>query len=89
MSQSIRRELSIPRPQEKVWRALTDASTLALWMYPNDFEPIVGHQFTFQVPSNPKVGFVGLVVRCEVLECEPPRRLFSEQSSKPDTLSNH
>jgi uncharacterized protein YndB with AHSA1/START domain len=44
-------------------------------MFPNDFAPRVGHHFTFQVPPNPKVGFDGLVVHCEVLECEPPSRL--------------
>jgi uncharacterized protein YndB with AHSA1/START domain len=44
-------------------------------MFPNDFVPRVGHHFTFQVPPNPKVGFHGLVVRSEVLECEPPSRL--------------
>jgi uncharacterized protein YndB with AHSA1/START domain len=41
-------------------------------MFPNDFVPHVGHHFTFQVPPKPKVGFDGLVVHCEVLECEPP-----------------
>jgi uncharacterized protein YndB with AHSA1/START domain len=65
----------ISQPRRQVWQALTDSATLAAWMYPNDFEPRVGHHFTFQVPPNPKVGFDGLVVRCEVLECEPPRRL--------------
>jgi uncharacterized protein YndB with AHSA1/START domain len=44
-------------------------------MYPNDFEPRIGHHFTFQVPANPQANFEGLVVRCEVLECEPPSRL--------------
>ncbi len=72
MIQSIQREVLIPQPCEQVWRALTDSASLAEWMYPNDFEPRVGHRFTFRVPPNPKVGFDGLVVRCEVLECEPP-----------------
>jgi uncharacterized protein YndB with AHSA1/START domain len=58
-----------------VWTAIATSSALAEWMYPNDFEPRVGHRFTFQVPANPKVGFEGLVVRCEVMECEPPSRL--------------
>src|SRR4051812_4300364 len=75
MSNTIRRELLIPQPREQVWRAITDSATLAEWMYPNDFEPRVGHHFTFEVPPNPKVGFDGLVVRCEVLVCEPPDRL--------------
>ena len=30
---------------------------------------------TFRVPPNPKAGFDGIVVRCQVLECEPPSRL--------------
>lgn len=59
-----------------MWRALTDRATLAEWMFPNDFEPRVGHRFTFRVPPNPKAGFDGLVVKCEVLECDPPKRLL-------------
>ena len=73
MTKTIRREILIPQPRERVWRAITDSATLAEWMFPNDFQPRVGHHFTFRVPGNPKVGFDGLVVRCEVLECEPPR----------------
>ena len=72
MTKRIQREILIPQSREQVWRALTDSTALAEWMFPNDFEPRVGHHFTFQVPPNPKVGFDGLVVQCEVLECEPP-----------------
>ena len=75
MTDSIRREVLIPQPREQVWRAITDSASLAEWMYPNDFEPRVGHHFAFRVPPNPKVGFDGLVVRCEVLECDAPSRL--------------
>jgi uncharacterized protein YndB with AHSA1/START domain len=75
MTRTIQRELQIPQPPERVWRALTDSAALAEWMFPNDFAARVGHHFTFQVPPNPKVNFDGLVVRCEVLECEPPSRL--------------
>jgi uncharacterized protein YndB with AHSA1/START domain len=75
MAESIRREVLFPQSREKVWRAIANSAALAEWMFPNDFEPRVGHQFTFQVPPNPKVNFDGLVVRCEVLECEPPGRL--------------
>src|SRR5689334_19050764 len=75
MSKTIQREILIPQPREQVWRAITDSATLAEWMFPNDFEPRVGHQFTFHVPPNPKANFDGLIVGCEVLECEPPGRL--------------
>jgi uncharacterized protein YndB with AHSA1/START domain len=53
-------------------------------MFPNDFEPRVGHRFTFRVPANPRMNFDGLVVDCEVLECEPPSRLvFSWTAGGP------
>jgi uncharacterized protein YndB with AHSA1/START domain len=75
MTKSIQRELSIPQPREQVWRAIADRTALAEWMFPNDFEPRVGHQFTFQVPPNPQARFDGITIHCEVLECEPPSRL--------------
>lgn len=52
MSKTIRRELLIPQPREQVWRALTDSAALAEWRFPNDFEPRVGRQFTFQVAAS-------------------------------------
>ena len=75
MTKTIQKEMLFPQPREQVWRALSDSATLAEWMFPNDFAPILGHHFTFQVPPNPKAGFDGMVVHCEVLECEPPSRL--------------
>ena len=81
MTQTIRREILIPQPRELVWRAIANSAALAEWMFPNDFEPRVGHHFTFQVPGNPKVNFDGLIVRCEVLECEPPSRLVFSWSA--------
>jgi uncharacterized protein YndB with AHSA1/START domain len=75
VTQTIRKEILIPQPREQVWRAITDSATLAEWMFPNDFEPRVGHHFTFRVPGNPKMNFDGLTVRCEVLECAPPDHL--------------
>ncbi len=84
MNHTIQREILVPQPQEQVWRAITDSSTLAEWMFPNDFEPRVGHHFTFQVPGKPEANFDGLAVRCEVLECEPPSRLvFSWSAGGP------
>jgi uncharacterized protein YndB with AHSA1/START domain len=84
MTNSIRKEILIPQPREQVWRAITDHATLAEWMFPNDFEPRVGHRFTFRVPGNPQMNFDGLTVRCEVLECRPPDRLeFSWSAGGP------
>src|SRR3954471_13581250 len=84
MTNAIRREIVIPQPREKVGPALANSTGLAEWMFPNDFEPRVGHRFTFRVPGNPKAGFEGLTVECEVLECDPPSRLaFSWSAGEP------
>lgn len=84
MNNTIRRELLIPQPREQVWRAITESATLAEWMFPNDFEPRVGHHFTFRVPPKPEAGFDGLTVHCEVLLCEPPGELvFSWSAGGP------
>ena len=84
MTDRVQRELRFPQPPEKVWRAIASRTALAAWMYPNDFEPRVGHPFTFRIPAKPEVGFDGLIVHCEVLECDPPRRLvFSWTAGGP------
>jgi uncharacterized protein YndB with AHSA1/START domain len=84
MTDVIRRELRFSQPPEVVWRALTDKAVLGEWMYPNDFEPRLGHRFTFRVPSHWEK-FDG-VVRCEVLECVPPTTLaFSWVGGGVDT----
>jgi uncharacterized protein YndB with AHSA1/START domain len=68
----LRLEATYPHPQERVWQAITDSRALAAWLMPNDFEPVVGHRFTFR--TEPAPGFDG-IVHCEVLRVEPPRLL--------------
>jgi uncharacterized protein YndB with AHSA1/START domain len=89
MNNTIQREILMPQPREQVWQAIASSDALADWMYPNDFEPRVGHHFTFRVPPNPTVGFDGLTVRCEVLECEPPNRLVFSWSVGGPVVNTH
>ena len=72
IKRAIVKEAVYPHPPAKVWRALTDSRLLAQWLMPNDFEPTIGHRFTFHTPPRP--GFDG-IVRCQVLEVDEPRRL--------------
>ena len=73
-----------PHPPEKVWRALTDAQAMSEWLMPNDFEPRVGHRFTFR--TDPAPGFDG-IVHCEVRELTPHERLsFTWVGGPVDTL---
>ncbi len=52
---------------ETVWRTLTEPDLLARWWVPGDVAPIVGHEFTLDMPGfGPQP--------CRVLEARPPSR---------------
>ncbi len=72
MQRAIIVERVMPHTPEKVWRVLTTSELISEWLMPNDFQPTVGHRFSFQ--SKPMGTWNGLV-DCQVLECDPPRRL--------------
>jgi len=65
-------EREMPYPPEKIWRALTEGPLLAQWMMDNDFQPVVGHNFTFR--ATPMPNWNG-IVECEVLRVESNQSL--------------
>ena len=65
-------EREMPHPPEKVWRALTQGPLIDEWLMKSDFQPVVGHKFTFRAEPMPHWNGV---TDCEVLEVEPPARL--------------
>ena len=71
-TRSIVVEREMPHPPEKIWRALTQAPLMERWLMKNDFEPVVGHRFTFRAKPMPQWNGV---TDCEVLVVEPWRRL--------------
>ena len=79
----VHRDLILPHPRKAVWNTLTDSALLAQWLHPNDFEPRVGHRFTFRVPPKPEVGFPGLTVDSEVLVLDPPAELVLAWNAAP------
>jgi len=65
-------EREMPHPPEKIWRALTEGQLIEEWLMANDFQPAVGHRFSFR--ATPVPNWNG-VVDCEVLVVEPHSRL--------------
>ncbi|MCZ8194168.1 MAG: SRPBCC family protein [Brevundimonas sp.] len=59
-------------PRDMVWAAIADSDALADWLMPNDFQPVLGHAFTFR--TKPAPGFDG-IVHAKVLDIVPPERL--------------
>lgn len=72
MKRDIRLDVAYAHPPERVWAALTSSEAIAAWLMPNDFKAELGHRFTLR--TDPAPGFDG-VVRCEVLELDPPRAM--------------
>jgi uncharacterized protein YndB with AHSA1/START domain len=81
-TQSIAVEYELPHPPAKVWRTLTEPGLLAKWVMANDMQPLVGHSFTFR--SEPTPWWDG-IVRCEVLEVDPHKRLRYSWRSGPES----
>ena len=71
---SITHELYLPHAPERVWKALTESALIAKWLMPNNFEPRLGHHFTFRTTPMPAINFDG-VCHCEVTALESPRLL--------------
>ena len=65
-------EREMAHTPEKIWRALTEGKLIEEWLMTNDFQPVVGHRFTFR--ATPVPGWSG-VIESEVLAVEPHVRL--------------
>ena len=65
-------EKEMPHPPEKIWRALTQGPLIKDWLMDNDFQPVVGHKFSFR--ATPVANWSG-VIDSEVLVVEPNKKL--------------
>jgi uncharacterized protein YndB with AHSA1/START domain len=82
MTNSIKHQYFFPQGPEMVWEYLTRAELMELWLMPNDFLPIVGHDFQFRIKPMPQLDFDGIVY-CKVLEIAPHQRLSYSWRSGP------
>src|SRR5450432_3717167 len=73
-------EMFYPYPVEQVWAALTDRDALAVWLMPSDFEPRVGHRFTFR--TTPDHNWNGIVY-CEVVALDRLHRIAYTWRGEP------
>lgn len=73
MTGTIRLAREYDATRAELWDLLATRDGLAAWLMPNDFEPRVGHRFTFT--DRPRPPFFDGIVGCEVLELTPLHRL--------------
>ena len=78
----IKKEIVIEAPPAKVWEHITDPRKIAGWLMPNDFEPVVGRDFSLDCKEQGKVS-------CVVKEVIPQKKLvysFVSKVTKVETL---
>lgn len=54
-------------PIQKVWNFVSTAEGISAWFMPNDFQPVVGHEFHLQSQFGPSP--------CKVLEVDEPNKI--------------
>jgi len=74
MATEIKNEWIYKQSPNEVWEYLTQADLIALWLMPNDFKPIPGHEFQFKTNPIPSLDLDG-IFHCKVLEIVPFKKL--------------
>jgi uncharacterized protein YndB with AHSA1/START domain len=64
----IRKTQMLNAPIRKVWEAVATAEGMTAWFMPNNFQPVVGHEFEINA------GPFGMSA-CKVTEVDPPHRV--------------
>jgi len=75
MQTEIKNEWIYEQSPEEVWEYLTRADLIALWLMPNNFKPILGHEFQFQTKPIPSLDLDG-IFHCKVLEILPFQKVI-------------
>lgn len=82
MQTEIKNEWIYEQSPNQVWEYLTQADLIALWLMPNNFEPILGHEFEFTIKPIPSLDLDGIMY-CKVLEIVPFEKLVYSWKAGP------
>jgi uncharacterized protein YndB with AHSA1/START domain len=74
MAKIIQHQIFYPNPPEVVWEYLTNTELMVQWLMPNNFKPVLGHEFEFRAKPMPDLNFDGIFY-CKVLEIVPFKKL--------------
>ncbi|MCX2680255.1 SRPBCC domain-containing protein [Galbibacter sp. EGI 63066] len=74
MQKEIKHEWIYEQSPREIWKYLTKAELIALWLMPNNFKLKIGHEFQLTTKPMPALDLDG-VFQCKVLEIEPYQKL--------------
>jgi uncharacterized protein YndB with AHSA1/START domain len=82
MQNEIKNEWIYEQSPDEVWEYLTQADLIALWLMPNNFEPVQGFEFQFTIKPVPSLNLDG-IFQCKVLEIIPAQKLVYSWKGGP------
>lgn len=82
METQINNEWIYEQAPNEVWEYLTQPELIALWLMPNNFAPILGHEFEFRTKPIPSLDLDG-IMHCKVLEIIPSQKLVYTWKAGP------
>ncbi|MCD0470342.1 SRPBCC domain-containing protein [Flavobacterium sp. JAS] len=82
MQTEIKNEWIYEQSPNEVWEYLTQADLIVLWLMPNNFVPVLGHEFEFRIKPIPSLDLDG-IMHCKVLEIVPFQKLVYSWKAGP------
>ena len=74
MQTEIKHQWIYEQSQNEIWEYLTQSELIALWLMPNNFKAVAGHEFEFRTNPIPSLELSGIFY-CKVLEIVPLKKL--------------
>ena len=68
----------------EIWEYLTQPELIALWLMPNNFKAVLGHEFEFRTNPIPSLQLSGIFY-CKVLEILPYKKLIYSWKGGPNS----
>lgn len=82
MQTEIKHQWMYEQSPNEVWEYLTQSERIALWLMPNNFKAVVGHEFEFRTNPIPSLELSGIFY-CRVLEIVPLKKLVYSWKGGP------
>jgi uncharacterized protein YndB with AHSA1/START domain len=88
MKTEIKHQWIYEQSPSEVWEYLSQSELIALWLMPNNFKAIVGHEFEFRTNPIPSLELSGIFY-CKVLEIVPLKKLtYSWKGGPSDGITS-
>ena len=82
MQNEIKNEWIYAQAPNEVWEYLTRADLIALWLMPNNYQPVPGFEFQFTTKPIPSLDLDG-IFQCKILEIAPSKKLVYSWKGGP------